>query len=462
MSFSIGRGPRLVVASALVAVTGLSACSSGGKDAGGGSSSTGGPVTITVAMDKGLTKEAKDVIDTRVKEFKQANPDVTVKTQEYTWTGSTFTADLAGGTLPDVFTVPFTDGRGLIQRQQIADVSSLVSKLPYAQKFNQDIAKQGEDQSGKMWAVPIAAYGQGIHYNRDLFTKAGLDPNKPPTTWEEVRADAKQISDKTGQAGYAQMTKDNTGGWILSTVAYSLGGRGETVDGDKTTATVNSPAYQKALQTIQTMRWQDNSMGSNFLYDWAGLHSDFAAGKVGMFISGGGDYGNLVTQNSMKPSMYGLAALPMSGDNAAILGGGTLAAVSAKASSAQQAAAVKWIDFYYLGKLTNKAAAQADAKATAASGQPVGAPQLPIFDKATYDEQQSWIKPYIDVPLQQFTPYTDKVFSQPLAAEPPKDTQDLYGKLDPVVQAVLTQKDADINQLLGGAQQQIQSQLDQP
>ena len=36
------------------------------------------------------------------------------------------------------------------------------------------------------------SYGIGLHYNRALFEEAGLDPDQPPTTWDEVREYAKR------------------------------------------------------------------------------------------------------------------------------------------------------------------------------------------------------------------------------------------------------------------------------
>ena len=42
----------------------------------------------------------------------------------------------------------------------------------------------GRTSDGKVVAIPTAAYAQALHYNRALFTQAGLDPNKPPTTWD--------------------------------------------------------------------------------------------------------------------------------------------------------------------------------------------------------------------------------------------------------------------------------------
>ena len=111
-------------------------------------------------------------------------------------------------------------------------------------------------------------------------------------------------------------------------------------------------------------------------------------------------------------------------------------------------------------KLLTQEGAVADAKALTANNQPVGVPALPIFDKATYDESQVWIKDYINVPIDQMTPFTSKIFDQPLVTEPTAHTQELYAALDPVVQAVLTDKNADIDALLDAANTQVQAILD--
>jgi multiple sugar transport system substrate-binding protein len=419
-----------------------------------------GPVDITVAIDAGLQPDAIKAFDTQIAQFQAKYPDIKVKHEEYTWTAPTFAARLAGGTLPTVFTTAFTDGRALIARKQVADISGLVEKLPYGKSFSKNVVAAGQDQSGKVEMVPISAYGQGLHYNRELFTKAGLDPDKPPTSWAEVRSYAKQISDKTGEAGYAVMAKGNTGGWILSTETYALGGRMTQADGDKQKATVNNPATVRALQLIKDMRWQDKSMGANFGYDWNSINQAFAAGKIGMYLTGGGTYQNLAAQNDIKPETYGLSTIPLEGADAGVLGGGTLAGVSAKATKAQQDAAVKWIDFYYMQKISTEAGAVLDAKTLQAAKQPVGAPLLPVFDKTTYDKVQGWIKSYITVPLDQMTNYTDNAYNQPLIPEPPVATQDVYASLDPVVQAVLTNQNADINELLTKANAKVQSVLD--
>jgi multiple sugar transport system substrate-binding protein len=422
------------------------------------------PVTISVGVLRpGATQEAVDALNLQVNEFTAKYPWITVEEQEYNWTAPTFTAALAAGTLPDVFTIPFTDGKGLIEQHQIVNIDSRVRTLPYVDKFNPNVLVNGQDADGKIWAVPIAAYGMSLTYNRTLFTQAGLDPDKPPTTWDEVAADAKIVADKTHLAGFAEMATQNTGGWQLTTLTYALGGRMETIGADgKATATVDNAATKSALAFLHTQRWDNNAMGSTFDYAWGTINQAFAAGQIGMFTGGSDLYTAMVQNNALKPDDYGITVLPLASDpNAGVLGGGTLAAVNVLTTEDQRDAAVNWIDFYYMNKLLTQDGAVADAQALQANKQPVGVPALPIFDKATYDLSQTWIKDYINVPTAQMTPFTSKIFDQKLINEPTLHTQDLYAALDPVVQAVLTDKNANIDSLLSAANKQIQTILDQ-
>jgi multiple sugar transport system substrate-binding protein len=449
------------VASAAALAAVLAGCSSGSSSSSSqAASSPDGKVTITAAIDTGLTAAATQQINQQVAAFEKMNPNITVKTQPYDWVATTFTAQLAGGTLPDVFTVPFTDGTSLINQGQVADISEQISKLPYANKFNPSVIVNAESSSGKIEGIPVGAYGQALYYNRQLFTKAGLNPDQPPTTWAEVESDAKAIAEKTGEAGFSTMTTENTGGWSLVTLAYAFGGRAESITDGKATATVDTPAFVTALQELHDMRWNDNSMGGDFLYNWNSINQAFAAGQVGMYISGGGNYTSLVQQNSINPAVVGETVIPLEGANSGALGGGTIAFVRAQASTAVEDAAVKWIDYFYMQQQYEKTAAVSAAKLAIASKQPVGVPEVPVFDQTTYQDTLNWTASYVNVPLSQFAPYTNSEFKQQIIAEPESQTQALYGKLDPVVQAVLTNKNANIPTLLQQANTQIQSLLD--
>jgi multiple sugar transport system substrate-binding protein len=421
------------------------------------------PVTISVGVLRpGATQAAVDALNLQISEFEAKYPWITVEPEEYNWTAPTFTAALAAGTLPDVFTIPFTDGKGLIAQDQIVNIDERVRALGYADKFNPNVIVNGQADDGTIRAVPIAAYGMSLTYNCTLFTQAGLDPTNPPKTWDEVRAAAKTIADKTGVAGYAEMATENTGGWQLTTSTYANGGRMETTGDDgKVTATINNDATKKALERLKAMRWEDNSLGSTFDYAWGSINQAFASGQIGMFTGGSDLYTAMVQNNGIKPEDYCVTVIPLEGDQAGVLGGGTLAAVNVVTNEAERDAAVNWIDFYYMQKLLTQEGAVADAEALKANNQPVGVPALPIFDKETYDQSQEWIKDDINVPTAQMAPFTSQIFNQPIVTEPTAHTQELYAALDPVVQAVLTDKNADIDALLDAANKQVQAILDQ-
>ncbi len=424
--------------------------------------STAKTVTISVvSLIPGSTPAAFQQFNQQVAEFEKGNPGIKIKPVQYQWTGPTFAAKLAAGTLPTVFTVPFTDARTLGDNGQLADLTAGVKALPYYSKYNAAVLAEGIDSKHQIVAVPTAAYAQALHYNRKLFAAAGLDPNKPPTTWAQLEGDALQISQKTGQAGYVEMGKDdNTAGWILTTLTYAMGGRMEHGIGTKAVATVNNPQTINALNILHHMRWVDNSMGSNFDYGWSDINQAFAAGTVGMYVSGSDVYTNLVQASNINPTIYGLAPIPLAkGKNVGVLGGGTLAAVKPTANSAEKAAAIRWIDFYYEEPLISKAQAIRNARTLAANKQPVGVPALPVFNKKQYDLANTWIKPYINVPLSQMKPFTTGIFSQQLVPEPEASTQSVYHSLDAVVEAVLTDKNANIPSLLQQANTQAQQAI---
>jgi multiple sugar transport system substrate-binding protein len=427
------------------------------------SAATTKTTTISVAsLIPGSTPEAIQQFNNQVKAFEKANPSIKVKPVEYQWTGPTFAAKLAARTLPTVFEVPFTDARTLGDNGQLADITAEVKTLPYFAKYNKAVLAEGTTAKGKIVALPKGAYAMALHYNRKLFSAAGLDPNKPPTTWAGIATAAKLIAQKTGKTGYAEMAKDNTGGWILTTFTYALGGRMETGRGTSAKATLTNPKTVTALNLLKKMRWTDNSMGSTFDYGWSEINQAFAAGNIGMYMSGSDIYTNLVSASNVDPSIYGIATIPLAKNKTAgVLGGGTEVAVRPDANADARKAAVKWIDFYYERPLVDKAQAIRNAQTLVASKQPVGVPALPLFNKAQYDLANSWIKPYINVPTSQMKPFINGIFSQTLVPEPAASTQSVYKALDAVVSAVLTDKNANILQLLDQANAAAQAAISQ-
>lgn len=426
---------------------------------GGSNSGSSGPVSITVAgMPTNRHPEELNNFNRNVSEFTKANPDIKVVGDEATFDVRTFQALLAGGKLPTVFYVPFTEMQGLIARRQVADITSAIGADSVVGRINPAILKVTKDGSDHIYGVPIQAYSMGLFYNRDLFKKAGLDPDKPPTTWDEVRAAAKAIQTATGVQGFASMTKDNTGGWVLTAMSYANGSTIASADGRN--ATVDNNATRSVLEFYRSLRWEDNTFGSNFLTGYNDTTKAFAGGKVGMFVQGADAYKVVVSNMGMKPDDFGIAPLPQGAQGLGTLGGGTVAIINPRASAAETRAAIKWLEYVNFRKYDSEVEAVADAKAKVADKQPVGDPALPLFDQATTDRYLGWVKEYVNVPRQNYAAYFATAQTLALVPEPPTKAQETYGTLDTVVQAVLTRQDADIDALLKDAQRKVQAIID--
>lgn len=94
----------------------------------------------------------------------------------------------------------------------IVPISDYVSKSELKHWLN----TSENTYSGKVWGMPVYLIGVPLVYNKDLFAKAGLNPNSPPTTWSELLADAAQLK-AHGITPFGMGNKDGyTGAWMFS------------------------------------------------------------------------------------------------------------------------------------------------------------------------------------------------------------------------------------------------------
>ncbi|WFR68645.1 extracellular solute-binding protein [Curtobacterium flaccumfaciens] len=80
---------------------------------------------------------------------------------------------------PDVLSVAFTEAKSLIANKQAADLTDAIESTGVDDIMGSTTKKLVSDDDGHVYAIPTTAYSIGLVYNRDLFTKAGLDPDDP-------------------------------------------------------------------------------------------------------------------------------------------------------------------------------------------------------------------------------------------------------------------------------------------
>lgn len=451
---------RMAAAAAVITVLPVTACSASG-DNGDTAFDPTAPVTITVGEKPPAEQtEPLKAFNDAVARFHDKYPNITVKAEETAWAPATYQAMIAGGTMPTTLRVPLTEIQGLATRGQITDLTDAIAADKVASKLNPDLlANVRRDK--RVYGVPVGAFTMGIAYNRNLYKEAGLDPDKPPSTWDELRENARTIKEKTGSAAaLVTPTTSNFGGFTLTAMTYGMGGALEKDEGGKTVATIDSPAVTKAFRFLHDVRWKDDTFGSNFLLSADDLQRELGAGRVAQAVLAADRYNSLVVNWHMKPDDIGLAPLPQASNGIGTLAGGNISVVSPTATRNQVAAALKWIDFYYLAKYSDPEAAVADAKTRQASGIPNGSPEIPLFDEPTQKAYLESIAAYVDVPRENFTALLKSIGTLPLVPEPRVKAQQIYALLDSAVQAVLTQQDTDIPALVAGLNKQAQRLID--
>jgi ABC-type glycerol-3-phosphate transport system substrate-binding protein len=439
----------------VVAGLGLSAC---GSESSTDKPAAGQKVSITITGQPPKTEAVeRKLFDQDVAEFETAHPDIDIVPHEGFMDPKTFSAKLAGGQLEDVYYVYFTDPANIIARKQAADITEQAKDLPVMKQLQPALLDIFKDKGGKLYGLPTANYSMGLLYNRTLFTKAGLDPDKPPTTWDEVREAAKKITALgNGTVGFADLSKNNQGGWHLTTWAYAMGGQIAKQDGDKWVSAVNSPQVKSALQLLKNMRWTDNTMGAKQLLEATDVQRMMGAGQLGMYLSAPDNVPVLVKQFNGKYDDYGVAAMP--GGSGTLLGGEGYM-INPKADAAKIKAGLTWIQWKYL----NPDRIETNIKRYVAEQQPIGLPAIPtpdVYTGETRAKQASLKTQYANVPEKNFKSYLDGNTSLKGNLEPP-NAQQVYAALDTVMSAVLTNKDADIDQLLKDAEAKVNSALAQ-
>ncbi|HOO33085.1 MAG TPA: ABC transporter substrate-binding protein [Thermotogota bacterium] len=143
----------------------------------------------------------------------------------------------------------------IINISLIADTGKLVDLHPLikADDYNVDdfyseLLTYGT-KGDTLVSLPVSSSNLGLFWNKDLFREAGLDPETPPTTWEEIVEFSQIIKEKTGKDGFELYTGGGEGTtWQWQVFLWGANGEFLSKADDYRTAAFNSEAGRQALQ----------------------------------------------------------------------------------------------------------------------------------------------------------------------------------------------------------------------
>jgi len=327
---------RGIAATALVASVALAATACGGS---GSDSKSDGPVTITWWDTSNATNEAP-TYKALVKDFEKANPKIKVKYVDVPFDQAQNKFDTAAGSkgAPDVLRSEVGWTPAFAKKGYFLPLDGTEALADQA-KFQPSLIKQAQYE-GKTYGVPLVTDTLALVYNKDLFKKAGID--KAPTTWDELKADAAKVKDKTGVDGYWGSTQ------AYYAQSFLFGEGTDTVDVSAKKITMNAAAAKKAYGTWLSLYSGKGLHKADTTADaYAHIQDAFVTGKVAAIIQGPWEITNFYKGSAFKDKAnLGIATVPAgsSGKAGAPTGGHNLS-VYAGSDKAHQDAALKLVNF---------------------------------------------------------------------------------------------------------------------
>ena len=196
---------------------------------------------------------------------------------------------------------------------------------------------------GTTYGLPTNNETMALIWNAKVFKDAGLDPENPPKTWDDLVAYSKQISEKLGIPGYGLVAKQNAGNTPFRFMPVMWANGGGALDEASAAPTykdvwINNEGSKKALQAAYQMYVVDKSAPTSALTNTQGENqAPFIAGKLGMMIAHPAEYAKMkdlaskatgadksVADEVVENMRYGLLPTGPDGKRAVVFGGSNI------------------------------------------------------------------------------------------------------------------------------------------
>lgn len=278
------------------------------------------------------------VLQSLAADFNKKNPGIVVKPVTFPWGDllPKLQAALASGRTPALAATDIAWMANLHQTGKLVDLGTALGGVKQATGDIYPNLLTYSMYKGRLQSLPVSTNNLALFYNKDLFRKAGLNPNKPPLTWDEMRADAKKIAALGGGVQGMEIYTGVGEGLTWQFQPYLWQNGAGFLNKSNTAPTFNSAAGKQALQFLVDIINTDHSAT-------AGQWGAFDKGMAGMRIDGSWMVSGY---RDNAPFEFGTAMLPIpaGGVHATNMGGEQIMAF--KGSKAQQVAAVKFIKWF--------------------------------------------------------------------------------------------------------------------
>jgi multiple sugar transport system substrate-binding protein len=307
------------------------------------------------------------------------------------------------GNLPDVARCAIQWSPQFVGAGQCAEITEEELGMPFSQFIPGALLSDRRNgaSEGPLYGIPSNNEVMFLLYNKALFSKAGIDPNKPPATWDELVSYSKTIHDKTGAYGFglcAQQTNGNTS-YRFMPVAWAHGGEIFDELSPKPTwrkVGLGGDGVVQALTLYHQMYNVDKSVQPSALSDnESDVETLFLDGRMAMCI----DHPSFPQQvKQLKPDLdMGGAMIPSGPVRRAVVLGGSNFHIRATSKNKPAALALikAYLTPYWNVRLGTGAGSEASTEAARASPEQAAASKDMPFNDIVFQ-----MLPYgVNVPL---------------------------------------------------------------
>jgi sn-glycerol 3-phosphate transport system substrate-binding protein len=303
-----------------------------------------------------MTAANRDTLESLVADFNASQDKVEVEAVfQGTYDENTtkyFTA-LRGGELPDIIQVEDTSTQRMIDSRSVARAQDCIDQDGYDLSDYVDRVIAYYSINGELWPYPFNVSNPVLYYNKLAFEKAGLDPERPPRTLQEVRQYSQQLVDRgVTRHGLAL----ELGGWFFEQWLAKAGD--PYVDNDNGRTARATTALFDGDSGREVFRWIDGMVDDGLAMN-AGRNP---SGADTLLAVGSGDAAMTIATSAAMRSVYGVlesgqfpdvkvGVAPMPGlqeeDGGGIsVGGGSLFIVNRSSGAQQEAARIfaRWLN----------------------------------------------------------------------------------------------------------------------
>lgn len=263
-----------------------------------------------------------------LQKFRETHPHITVHMQQLSWDfgHDKIVTSLIAGNAPDVFEIGSTWGPQFSQSGVVKDITQEVASFK-----NEYLMWEPVTVQGKIFGVPWLVGTRFILYNKDLFKKAGLDQDRPPRTWDELLIYAQKIKNISPDIyGYGISVAEEFSPW-QTFIPYLWNSGGTILSLDHKKVLLNRPQTQRALEFYKKLK------PYALLNRQEQIDQMFAAGKVGIILSGAWNFKAISKSNSKLDYGVSVVAVPQIYQKPFSFGGGEMLVILNKTKHPKEA-----------------------------------------------------------------------------------------------------------------------------